>query len=169
MFRIRSSSWRSDESNRGSLATQRRQHSCRQDGGDQFAVSHFGTRLIAHESANAYGMRYRDRVRHEPRGRRSKMIKSLVVIGALAASVSADAQTFSQRAIDTSILPDLMPGRNFAWSPVPYRHMPAIPLLRSSNQSGRLQQEIEPSYQQQMFYNSARRIIFEMWSVEWPR
>jgi hypothetical protein len=46
------------------------------------------------------------------------MIKSAVIIGVLmAASVAVNAQSFSQRTIDTAILPDLMPGKNSCLEP----------------------------------------------------
>jgi hypothetical protein len=46
------------------------------------------------------------------------MLKSVVIIGALAAaSAPANAQSFSQRTIDTAILPDLMPGKNACLAP----------------------------------------------------
>jgi hypothetical protein len=45
------------------------------------------------------------------------VIKSLVIISGLALSVSANAQSFSQRTIDTAILPDLIPGENSCLEP----------------------------------------------------
>jgi hypothetical protein len=46
------------------------------------------------------------------------MLKSLVIAGALAAAcASAIAQSFSQRSIDTAILPDLIPGKNACLDP----------------------------------------------------
>jgi hypothetical protein len=46
------------------------------------------------------------------------MIKLLIVAGILAAtSVPVNAQTFSQRSIDSAILPDLAPGKNACLEP----------------------------------------------------
>jgi len=42
---------------------------------------------------------------------------TLVIISGLALSVSANAQSFSQRTVDTAILPDLIPGENSGLEP----------------------------------------------------
>ena len=62
------------------------------------------------------------------------MLKSVVIIGALAVSVTANAQSFSQRSIDTAILPDLMPGKNACLEPgalVTHACEPVAALLQS--------------------------------------